>query len=119
MNEASLSDEIPHITHHCTSNESKNPVASTSHDHNYDDTPATSSTNDPCPLCGRYAHSIALVNKLDTKLHPCFPVPQLSTNEQTKRRINKLARSLTSEEMMSQVKEKEEHIKEKKEKSEK
>ena len=46
-------------------------------------------------------------------------MPQLNSTEQTKRRINKLARSLTSEEMLTQVKQKEDHIKEKKEKSEK
>ena len=59
MNEAPLSDEIAHITPHFSNNDTNNTVPSTSHDHNYDHTPVSSSTNDPCPLCGS-----RLVNKV-------------------------------------------------------
>ena len=94
----------------------KHVKTSTSHDHNYDDVPVSSASN-PCPLCGRPNHPVECVNKLPYSLQLCFLVPEVTNSDKPKRRINKLARFLTTENMIKQVQEKEEKINIKKEKN--
>ena len=118
MNEPSLCDDLPTITLHSSNDHISQPTATTSHDHNYDNS-SNSLPNNPCTVCGQYEHRIPSVNRLAPNLHPCFPVPELVSNDKPKRRINKLARALTTESMIEQVKEKEKQINQKKERSEK
>ena len=82
-------------------------TASTSNDTTYH---ASTSKNDPCPLCGRSDHPVSAVNKLSAQVQSCFQIPNLvsNNNDKPKSCINKLARTMTDHDIMNQIIEKEE-----------
>ena len=70
------------------------------------------SSQNPCPTCGRFDHPIQSVSKLSPVSQACFFIPDLLNlqSDKPKRRINKVARTMTDSDIMQQIKKKEEKL---------
>ena len=72
----------------------------------------------PCPTCGRFEHPIQSVSKLSPVSQACFFISDLLKlqSDKPKRRINKVARTMTDSDIIQQIKEKEGRLSDKSQK---